>query len=88
MKIVKLTIVLMSLTLTACGGGSGSADGSSNNVEGDDTQPATLQSFTTMTKTLINADENSEPLDIMAINLDTDADDDETAFVDLMPLEN
>jgi len=83
----------MSLSLTACGGGSGgssgsSAGGASNNAGGDNSQPAAEQSFVAMTKALINADENSEPMDILEVTLNSDADDDETAFVELMPLEN
>ena len=70
-----LQLLVIGLSLSACGGG-GSAGNQDNANE--------PLSFKTTTSTLFSSDENSEPMDLTLISINADADDDETAFVEII----
>ena len=65
---------------------SDSTSSSSNNNEdrGTENPPVTEESFSQVVTSLMHADEDSEPMDIMAKNMIMDADDEENAFSGLM----
>ena len=74
-KIIQLLVIALSLTLTACGGGGSSADNQGS---------AAPLSFKATANTLFGFDENSEPMDMSIVTVNSDADDDETAFDELL----
>ena len=98
MKIIsnKYVVIVFALLLSACGGGGGSESGSvnsstsssaSNEAETNDenaNEPSAQQSFKAMTGQLFNASEDSEPLDISNMEMNKDADDDESAFSEMI----
>lgn len=75
MKLSKLLFVILPFILTGCGGGSSS--GNQENV----VEPLSFKATTT---TLFSSDENSEPMDLTSVSVNSDVDDDETAFVEIM----
>lgn len=88
LKIFHLVVITLSITLSACGGGSSGGTPAANNSSGNTSEnnggQQSQQSFTATVHSLMNADENSEPMDISNANIDSDANDDETVFVTLM----
>lgn len=91
-KTLPFLIMALSLVLSACGGGSSggspAADTSNggspaaetgSNAADTDAAPVTM-SFKQVTYDLLNAGEDTEPMDMTAVDMDADADDDETAF--------
>ena len=91
MKISKtfpLFVIAMVLGLSACGGGNSGGQPVSAAPPAAPVVPATPEpapapvalSFKEVTYDLLNANEDSEPMDMAAVNMNADADDDENAF--------
>jgi len=80
LKLTQFSVMAMSLTLVACGGGSsgGSTVSSDTPTSTTESTPATTQmSFSAVADEMFKAGENSEPMDISnaTINYDTDETD-------------
>ena len=78
---INLLLIIMSLTLTACGGGSGGSPDSNTANQSGSNQPTQTSQPTATPMSMLAADEDSEPMEISNIDMtlmaDSDAEDDE-----------
>lgn len=77
---INFILIIMSLTLTACGGGSGGSSGDNTANQNGSNQPTQTSQPTATPMSMLAADEDSESMEISNIDTtlmaDSDAEDD------------